>query len=170
VLKKLAGRIFGFQTEIEQLQEQIAQLSMDPVFGMWTRNAFLQFSLIMPRGLRVVVFLDLDNLHQLNEQYGYENVNQRIRAIFSIPFRRSDLVARWFSGDEIVVLFDADEEFALRKIGQLEEAARQQGMSFHFQLAIWDVGKEPIEKVIDELSSKVLAEKSWKQQQVSKSS
>ncbi|MBM3277864.1 MAG: diguanylate cyclase [Candidatus Handelsmanbacteria bacterium] len=170
MLKKLAGRIFGFQTEIEQLQEQIAQLSMDPVFGMWTRNAFLQFSLIMPRGLRVVVFLDLDNLHQLNEQYGYENVNQRIRAIFSIPFRRSDLVARWFSGDEIVVLFDADEEFALRKIGQLEEAARQQGMSFHFQLAIWDVGKEPIEKVIDELSSKVLAEKSWKQQQVSKSS
>lgn len=170
MLKKLAGRIFGFQTEIEQLQEQIAQLSMDPVFGMWTRNAFLQFSHIMPRGLRVVVFLDLDNLHQLNEQYGYENVNQRIRAIFSIPFRRSDLVARWFSGDEIVVLFDADEEFALRKIGQLEEAARQQGMSFHFQLAIWDVGKEPIEKVIDELSSKVLAEKSWKQQQVSKSS
>lgn len=170
MLRKLAGRIFGFETEIEQLQEQIAQLSMDPVFGMWTRNAFLQFSHIMPRGLRVVVFLDLDNLHQLNEQYGYENVNQRIRAIFAIPFRRSDLVARWFSGDEIVILFDADEEFALRKIGQLEEAARQQGMSFHFQLGIWDVGKEPIEKVVDELSAKVLADKTWKKQQVSKSS
>jgi GGDEF domain-containing protein len=165
VLKKLVGKLFGFEAEIALLKEQISQLSLDPVFGIWTRNAFLQFSHVMPRGLRVVVFLDLDNLHQLNDQYGYEEINRRIRAIFSIPFRRSDLVARWFSGDEIVILFDSDEEFALRKVAQLEEAARQQGMSFHFQLGIWDVGKEPVERVIDELSAKVLGQKSWEKQQ-----
>jgi diguanylate cyclase (GGDEF)-like protein len=165
VLRKLVGKLFGFEAEIEQLKEQISQLSADPVFGIWTRNAFLQFCHVMPRGLRVLTFLDLDNLHQLNDQYGYEEVNHRIRAIFSIPFRRSDLVARWFSGDEIVILFDADQEFALRKIGQLEEAARQQGMSFHFELGTWNVGKEPVEKVIDELSDKVLARKSWEKQQ-----
>lgn len=168
MLKKLFGKLFGFNAEIELLQEQINQLSTDPVFGMWTRNAFLQFCHVMPRGLRVVVFLDLDNLHVLNDQHGYEEVNSRIRAIFSVPFRRSDLIARWFSGDEIVILFDADEEFALRKIGQLEEAARQQGMSFHFQLGIWDVGKDLVETVVDELSAKVLAHKSWKKQQAPK--
>lgn len=169
MLKKLIGKLFGFETEIDLLKEQISQLSMDPVFGMWTRNAFLQFSQVMPRGLRVIAFLDLDNLHQLNDQYGYEEVNRRIRDIFSVPFRRSDLIARWFSGDEIVILFDADQEFALRKIGQLEEAARQQGMGFHFQLGIWDVGKDPVEKVIDELSEKVLGQKAWEKQQPSKS-
>lgn len=164
MLKKLIGKLFGFEAAIKQLQDQISQLSMDPVFGVWTRNAFLQFSHVMPRGLRVVVFLDLDNLHKLNDQYGYDEINRRIKAIFSIPFRRSDLIARWFSGDEIVILFDADEEFALRKISQLEEAARQQGMSFHFQLGIWDVGKDPVEKVIDELAEKVLELKLWEKQ------
>lgn len=165
MLRKLVGKLFGFEAEIELLREQISQLSADPVFGMWTRNAFLQFCHVMPRGLRVLTFLDLDNLHQLNDRYGYEEVNRRIRAIFSIPFRRSDLIARWFSGDEIVILFDADQEFALRKIGQLEEAARQQGMAFHFELGIWDVGKDPVEKVIDELSEKVLGQKAWEKQQ-----
>ncbi len=165
MLKKLIGKLFGFEAEIEQLQDQISQLSMDPVFGMWTRSAFLQFSQVMPRSLRVVVFLDLDNLHKLNDQHGYEEVNRRIRAIFSIPFRRSDLIARWFSGDEIVILFDADEEFARRKVDQLEEAAKQQGMSFHFQLGIWDVGKDPVEKVVDELAEKVLELKAWEKQQ-----
>lgn len=168
MLKELIGKLFGFEAEIEQLKEQISQLSMDPVFGMWTRNAFLQFSYVMPRGLRVVTFLDLDNLHKLNDEYGYEEINRRIRIIFSVPFRRSDLIARWFSGDEIVILFDSDEGFALRKIGQLEEAARQQGMSFHFQLGIWDVGKDPVEKVIDELAEKVLGLKAWEKQQSSK--
>ena len=117
--------------------------------------------------------LDLQDPHIAappgNDQLGYEEINRRIRAIFSIPFRRSDLIARWFSGDEIVILFDADEEFALRKIGQLEEAARQQGMAFHFQLGIWDVGKDPVEKVIDELAEKVLAQKAWEKQQPLKS-
>ncbi len=169
MLKKLVGKLFGFEAEIEMLKEQISQLSLDPVFGIWTRNAFLQFSQVMPRGLRVVVFLDLDKLHQLNDQLGYEEVNRRIKSIFSVPFRRSDLIARWFSGDEIVILFDADEEFALRKVGQLEEAARRQGMSFHFQLGIWDVGKDPVEKIVDELSAKVLAQKSWEKQQASTS-
>lgn len=168
MLKELIGKLFGFEAEISQLKEQVSQLSMDPVFGMWTRNAFLQFSYVMPRGLRVVTFLDLDNLHKLNDEYGYEEINRRIRIIFSVPFRRSDLIARWFSGDEIVILFDSDEGFALRKIGQLEEAARQQGMSFHFQLGIWDVGKDPVEKVIDELAEKVLGLKAWEKQQSSK--
>ena len=54
----------------------------------------------MPRSLRVVTFLDLDNLHPLNEEYGYDEINRGIKEIFSIPFRRSDVVARWFSGDE----------------------------------------------------------------------
>lgn len=167
MIKKLIAKLFGFEAEMELLKEQISQLSMDPVFGMWTRTAFRQFSQVMPRGLRVVAFLDLDNLHHLNDQYGYEEINRRIRAIFSIPFRRSDLITRWFSGDEIVILFDADEEFARRKIDQLEEAARQQGMSFHFELGIWDVGKDPVEKVIEELSAKVLTQKAWEKQQQS---
>ena len=170
LLKKWIGKVFGFEAEINLLRMQVDELSRDPVFGIWTRNAFLHFCQVMPRSLRVVTFLDLDNLHKLNEEYGYDEINRRIKTLFSIPFRRSDVVARWFSGDEIVILFDADQDFALRKIAQLEEEARLQGMSFHYQIGIWDVGKDPIEKVVNELADQVMAQKAWTKQQLAQKS
>lgn len=164
MLRRWIGKLLGFETEIETLKQRISELSIDPVFGMWTRGAFIQFSHIMPRGVRVMAFLDVNDIHSLNERYGYEEVNRKMRAMFSIPFRRSDLVARWFSGDEIVILFDADREFAQRKIEQLQQAAQQQGMSFLYAIGEWNVGKQPVEDVIQMLSDQVLEQKSWEKQ------
>lgn len=50
-----------------------------------------------------VVFLDLDDLHRLNAELGYEEVDQRIRGVLN--FRQEDIVmARWYSGDEIIAI------------------------------------------------------------------
>jgi GGDEF domain-containing protein len=50
-----------------------------------------------------VVFLDLDDLHQLNTELGYAEVDRRIRAVLN--FRQEDIVmARWYSGDEIIAV------------------------------------------------------------------
>jgi GGDEF domain-containing protein len=50
-----------------------------------------------------IIFLDLDHIHQLNQQLGYAEVDARIRA--AIHVRQSDLIIfRWYSGDEIVVV------------------------------------------------------------------
>lgn len=158
-LHQLVARLFGFDEEIAALREQIRELSWDTAYGMWTRGAFLQFCQIMPRGTRTIVFLDLDRIHILNEKLGYNSVDRRISAAFGGLFRRSDVVARWYSGDEIVILFDADHEAAVRKVEQLTQSGRSQGLSFKYAVGEWNVGVEPIEDVVDRLATDVTAQK-----------
>ena len=159
MIKKLVGKLFGFEKEILDLRQQVQELSWDSSFGMWTRGAFLQFCDIMPRGRRIVVFIDLDQVHDLNEELGYTEVDRRVKATFSMPFRRSDVVARWYSGDEIVILFDTDREGAERKISQLEKSAASQGMAFQFEVGEWEVGKTVIEDVVSVLADRLTQRK-----------
>jgi GGDEF domain-containing protein len=159
VLREWLGRVLGFEQEIEELQRQIKDLSWDPIFGMWTRGAFLQFCQVMPRGERVVALVDLAGIHDLNNRVGYREVDRRVKAAFSTPHRRSDVVARWYSGDEIVILFDSDRSWAESKIAQLEESAARQGLAFQFAIGTWAVGKQPIEEVVGRLADEVIAKK-----------
>ena len=159
MLKRWLGKIFGFDDEIQELRRRIREFSWDSSFGMWTRNAFLQFCHVMPRDVRWIAFLDMNKIHELNEELGYTEVDRRIKETFSVSFRRSDVVARWYSGDEIVILFDADEEGAGRKIEQLVESAAEQGMTFYAELGQWEVGMITIEYTVEELGEKVAKQK-----------
>ena len=152
MIRRLAARLLGLERQIEDLQRRVRELSWDEPFGMWTRSAFLQFCRVMPRGERTLAFVDLDDIHHLNHQLGYTEVDRRIRATFSIPFRASDIVARWYSGDELVILFDAGLEGATRKIAELKGSAAANGLSFASALGTWQVGKAVVEDVVDGLS------------------
>jgi len=163
-VKKLLGQILSLekenkalQQENQELKQRVDELSWDSAFGMWTRGAFLQFCRVMPRGQRVVVFIDLNDIHTLNHVLGYKEVDRRVREIFSIPFRKSDIVARWYSGDEIVILFDSDMAGAEKKIAELKESARKQDMDFEYEISVWKVGRTTINEVIDELSEKCVS-------------
>jgi hypothetical protein len=81
-------------------------------------------------------------------------VDRRVRETFAIPFRRSDVVARWYSGDEIVILFDSDLEGARRKMAELAASAARQGLSFAYELGSWAVGSADIADVVDGLSER----------------
>ena len=159
MLKRLIGKLFGFEREIALLNDQVQLLSWDTAYGMWTRPAFIQFCQIMPRSVRNVAFIDLDDIHQLDQELGYSEVDRRIQETFSVPFRRSDVVARWYSGDEIVILFDSDRLGADKKIEELTRSAGGQGLTFKHDIGDWDVGKESIEDVIEVLAKAVSAQK-----------
>ena len=159
MLKRWVGKLFGFDAEISQLRRQVDELSFDNAFGMWTRGAFLHFCHVMPRGPRIIAFIDLNKIHKLNEEYGYAEVDRRVRDTFAVTFRRSDVVPRWYSGDEIVILFDSDLEWAEGKIVELKESAKIQQLTFHHALGEWEVGKSNIEDVVEELADKVTAQK-----------
>ena len=79
VLKRLVAKIFGFDSEIQELRRQVRDLSWDTSFGMWTRPAFLQFCHVMPRDMRWVIFIDVNSIHEPNEELGYAEVNRRIK-------------------------------------------------------------------------------------------
>ena len=156
MLRDFVGRLFGFNREILRLREKVEELSWDQAYGMYTRPAFMQFARIMPRGRRNVAFIDLDDIHRLDQELGSTEVDRRVRVTFSVPFRRSDIVARWYSGDEIVILFDAERAGAERKMIELTAAAAAVEMTFESALGEWEVGREPVEDVIEGLSRNVM--------------
>lgn len=142
MLRDYVGRLFGFDAEILGLREKVRELSWDDAYHMYTRPAFLQFAQIMPRGRRILAFIDLDYIHRLDQELGYTEVDRRVQSTFSVSFRRSDIVARWYSGDEIVILFDSERDGAERKMEELAVAGRAEGLTFKFAIGDWDVGKE----------------------------
>ena len=94
-----------------------------------------------------------------DQELGYTEVDRRVQSTFSVSFRRSDIVARWYSGDEIVILFDSERDGAERKMEELAVAGRAEGLTFKFAIGDWDVGKDAVEKVIEELSHQVALQK-----------
>ena len=159
MLRDLIGRIFGYDKEILELHEKVRELSWDDAYGVYTRPAFLQFAQIMPRARRIIAFIDLDHIHRLDQELGYAEVDRRMQETFSLSFRRSDIVARWYSGDELVILFDSERVGAERKMEELTVAAAAEGLSFKFDIGEWDVGKELVEDVIEVLSRNVMLQK-----------
>ena len=159
MVRRVVGRLFGFAEEIESLRKQLEELRWDTPFGMWTRGAFVQICRVMPRGLRYLAFIDLDRINELNEQLGYSVVDDRVRATFSVPFRRSDVVARWYSGDEIVILFDPDRQGAELKIGELYRSAERFGLTFAHAIGDWNVGQESVEDAVPRISKHIATQK-----------
>ncbi|MDP7449931.1 MAG: hypothetical protein QF689_15160 [Candidatus Latescibacteria bacterium] len=164
MLRELVGRLFGFDKEILGLRDKVRELSWDDAYGVYTRPAFLQFAQIMPRARRIIAFIDLDDIHRLDQELGYAEVDRRVQATFSVPFRRSDIVARWYSGDELVILFDSERIGAERKMEELAVAAAAEGLSFKFDIGEWDVGKEPVDDVIEGLTRNVMLQKTDEEQ------
>lgn len=160
MLRQLVSRVFGFDQEIEELRDKVKELSWDDAYGMYTRPAFLHFSQVMPRAIRYLAFIDLDHIHRLDLELGYTEVDRRIHETFSVPFRRSDIVARWYSGDEIVILFDSERPGAERKMEELIASAAEQGLSFVYDIGEWDVGNEQVDDAVERLSRSVMEKKS----------
>ena len=156
MLKEIVAKWCGLDKDLKELRQRVEELSWDSAYGMWTRSAILQFCQVLPRSRRTVVFIDFDRIHILNNELGYTAVDARIQASFSaISLRRSDLVARWYSGDEIVILFDSDGPFADSKISELQGSAKAQGLTFKYAVGEWEVGKESVDEVVKELSDRI---------------
>jgi hypothetical protein len=140
------------RARIRELERAIRALSWDDAFGMLTRQGLLHAASVQPRGTRPVIFLDLDGIHTLNQQIGYEEVNRRIHATFQdAGLRHSDIVGRWYSGDEIVIITDGDPQAVIEKLTQ---AARANGVTFTHASGAWDSGL-PIATTISDLAAHV---------------
>lgn len=98
----MSQSIEELKAEIAKLQAENLLLKTHAPYGIFTRAAFeIEKRNLLENG-QYVVFGDVDNMHALNIQHGYENVNQMIRSALQV--RTSDLLltSLWFSGDEFV--------------------------------------------------------------------
>jgi len=113
-------------------EEKVRQLSRDPCFGVLTRPA-IEHAVKMLLSSFDAIFLDFNAIHELNQDKGYEWVNTTIRETFAtFKFRNTDLVGRWFSGDEIVIItLTLDAEPLLNRF---IEHCKNRNLSFKHQI------------------------------------
>ena len=160
MLRRLVAWLFGFGREIGELEERVRTLAWDSAFGMYTRPALLAMRGRELRGRKSVVFLDLDRVHELNLLHGYAEVDRRIRAAFSSNTRRSDMwAARWWSGDEVLLVLDAGTAQTDAVVSRLAQSAKEQEISFTHAVGEWDGDADGLTAVVERLSTLVLAQK-----------
>lgn len=95
-----AGALAGATLATLAHQPLIRYLETDPTYRVKTRAA-AELRLRFRRGGFDLVLLDIDGMKALNTQYGYDEINERIRtALASVQLRKGDLLWRHFSGDE----------------------------------------------------------------------
>jgi len=92
-----------------EMMALIKQLAWNDGYGCYTRQGFEK--LIWPTiaaKAKYIIFFDVDDMHRLNREHGYEGVNAIIKK--SLAMRESDFMAgQWFSGDEFIVCITDDD-------------------------------------------------------------
>jgi diguanylate cyclase (GGDEF)-like protein len=111
-LKKLA-RILRCGLRQTQVESELSHLAIsDELTGLYNRRGFLLLGserMRLAHGMKknvLLFFADLDNLKQINDQFGHQEGDQALlktAEIFRNTFRNSDIAGR-FGGDEFTAL------------------------------------------------------------------
>lgn len=113
----------------------------DQSYGIWSRKALEIFHPVLMRTGFVFGFFDLDKLHELNDQLGYEEVDTRIAAAMGAAQVRRDCrrfssnyMFRYYSGDEFAVAMSPNDMRFY--IVRLQRAFAAQGLGFTMAIAL----------------------------------
>jgi len=111
-LKKLA-RILRCGLRRQQIESELSHLAIsDELTGLYNRRGFLLLGserMKLAHGMKknvLLFFADLDNLKQINDQFGHSEGDQALlktAEVFRNTFRNSDITGR-FGGDEFTAI------------------------------------------------------------------
>lgn len=144
----------ALQDEIKRLNEENRMLKTHAPYGILTRAAFEIEKRKVKHG-QYVVFGDIDRMHEMNTQYGYEVVNEKIREALQIRSGDLLLTSLYFSGDEIIFVINGDPQGFCNRI--VESFRNQElGITLAFASIPWHGS---IDKAIEVAASNVQAQK-----------
>lgn len=117
--REALARSLRYSIERHRLQKMLQSLSLtDDLTGLHNRRGFLALAeqhlrLILRKGAALLVYLDLDDLKLINDNYGHLEGSRALVVTANVLracFRQSDILAR-FGGDEFCVLMtDAGQD------------------------------------------------------------
>ncbi|MFN3741533.1 MAG: diguanylate cyclase [Anaerolineales bacterium] len=113
--------------ELEKSYRKLGGLSgIDDVTQLFNRTAAREFfqrrlAIAQKHGQPVsLIFLDMDNLKEINDRYGHESGDSALRLLANVLrniVRAGDAPARW-GGDEFVILLNDDDGEGARRIAR----------------------------------------------------
>ncbi len=92
-------------------ESELMRSRTDHTFGIYSRYGIERIVQQWRRQPMFLIFGDLDHIHELNEEHGYEAVDRSVRTAFQEIKERLEpgmLLARWYSGDEWILVFRRD--------------------------------------------------------------
>lgn len=151
------------QKEYEKNLEHVA--STDMMTGAYNREWGRKLiERILTHGRRqenALIFIDLDNLKQINDQYGHaagDNMILKIVEIIQRNTRKSDVLCRW-GGDEFVMVVRGDlqhAEMMIQKVQGIVRAFNREGtfaFSIGFSYGIVEI-EQKMNLTVDQVISK----------------
>lgn len=78
-----------------------------------------------------LIFLDIDDMHVLNQEYGHFKVDEKLSRAFSL-LRAEEVLGRWYSGDELIVITPSPEATAAAE--RVKEGLMKEGVSATFSI------------------------------------
>lgn len=103
-----------YEARIAELASIVDLLSIDPAYGCLTKPGLVRALSVLDVSDQVVVYFDIDNFKTMNSHLGKAHCNAVIAKCiqprgYDIIGRSKPLVGRWFSGDELVGIFPAND-------------------------------------------------------------
>lgn len=133
----LIETIRRLEEENAALHAENERLAIDSAFGCYSRAGLEARARLIPAGY-VAVFGDVDGLHALNAEIGYNAADARIRhAIQATRVRHGDttpLIGKYFSGDELVWCIPASDIGGFMR--RVQKAFAQHGLSITLGYAV----------------------------------
>ncbi len=121
--------MIAMQAEIDSLKAKLTAAYNDTAYGCLTRAG--AFEAITLTGTEDIIFLDLDAMHELNAQPGgYARVDGLIRESLAALRHRDVQIARWYSGDEIILVVPTGDGAGAAR--RLRDVMRGNGLSATF--------------------------------------
>lgn len=134
------------------LRLQIQKLHFCPSYGCLNRQGVdVQWQRHKNKSNQSLIFLDLDNIHQCNEKWGYSVVDAKIKA--SLKCRKNELLRRWYSGDELIIILPTQE--ALATCNRIQNQLENNGLSGNFAIVPINKNIKHISEVVKKASALV---------------
>jgi diguanylate cyclase (GGDEF)-like protein len=135
---------------------QIKKLYLCPSYGCLTRQGIdAKWQKNKNKSNQSLIFLDLDNIHKCNEQWGYEVVDTKIKA--SLKCRKNELLGRWYSGDELIIIVSTEE--AVATYSRIQKQLEDNGLSATFAVLPIHRNIKNISEVVKKASALVQSAK-----------
>ena len=98
----------------ERRESLVVESMSDPLTSLCNRRGFEHYIKSKQSSRGVLVFVDVDRLKQVNQRFGYQSADEKLKTLGTIlgaAFRSTDCVCRW-GGDEFLMFLKESDQSA----------------------------------------------------------